>query len=229
VLAGVGVLFAVLAASIVVAVIAIVSLSRDQAELQDRNVPYAVAITTAALNAKAMANHERGYLISGDREFLEEFDQGLLDVRTTFAAAVRAADGERQLDAVAKAHRGFEEWVRAVRSQFRTYRAGKRQAATRAALGRGRALRKSYEASLGEAEAVASTAIRLHNNPFASTAFLANLLISLFVLFAICLATTVWLLRTLKVASDVEDSTEPLPEPTALTEASVRALRRYGG
>jgi CHASE3 domain sensor protein len=228
VLAVIGVLFAVLAASIVVAVLSLVSLSEDQAELQDKNVPYAVAIATAALNAKGMANDERGYLISGNREFLEELEQRLLNVRTAFAEAVISADGERQREAVRKAHAGFEEWVWALRAQFRTFQAGRREAATDAALGRGRALRKDYEASLEEAESVATTALQLRHNPFASRGWLVILLLSLLAMLVICVGLTLWLVRTLRLANDVE-SVEPVPDPAALSEASLRALRRERG
>lgn len=213
VVAVIGVLFAVLAASIVVAVLSLVSLSEDQGELQDKNVPYAVAIATAALNAKGMANDERGYLISGNPEFLEELEQRLLNVRTAFAEAVISADGERQREAVRKAHAGFEEWVWALRSEFKTFQAGKREAATNASLGRGRALRKDYEASLAEAESVASTAILLRNNPFASRGWIVILLVSLLAVLAICVGLTLWLVRTLRLANDVEEGVEPLPAP----------------
>ena len=226
VLAGIGVLFALLAASIIVAVVSIVSLSEDQAELQDKNVPYAVGIATAALNAKGMANDERGYLISGKREFLEEFEQRLLNVRNAFAAAVIAADGERQRDAVRDAHAGFERWVWAVRSQFKTFQAGDRQAATEAALGRGRTLRKAYEAQLSEAEAVASTAIQLRNNSFASRGWVVVLLAFLLVVLAICVGLTVWLARTLNAASGGDELSEPLPAPIPLSAAPVGARQR---
>lgn len=225
VLAAIGVLFAALAASIVIAGMSILSLSHDQAELQDKNVPYAVAIATAALNAKGMANDERGYLISGNREFLEEFDQRLLNVRTAFAAALIAADGEPQEDAVARAQGGFEDWVWAVRGEFRTFQSGKREAATQAALGPGRTLRKSYERSLVDAEAVASTALQLRHNPLASTGWASILLISLLVVLAICAGMALWLMRTLNFESEVEELQEPLPAPVPLSPAR-RTQRR---
>lgn len=224
VLAAIGILFAALAASIVIAFLSIFSLSHDQAELQDKNVPYAVAIATAALNAKGMANDERGYLISGKPEFLEEFDQRLLSVRTAFSVVLIAADGEPQHDAVTKAHAGFEDWVWAVRGQFRTFQSGKQEAATRASLGPGRALRKSYEASLVDAEAVASTAIQLRNNALASSGSVGILLVCLLILLALSAGMTLWLMRTLSAASEVEEISEPLPAPVPLSPAS-RARR----
>jgi methyl-accepting chemotaxis protein len=219
------VVFGVLAAAIVVALLAVASLSRDHADLQERNVPFAIAISTAALNAKAMANHERGYLLSGRREFIEEFEQGLLDVRTAFAAALITADGERQAAAAFKANAGFERWVWAVQGQFRTYQAGQRRAATTAALNRGRTLRKTYEASFADAKVVASNAIRMRNNPFASTGWVAIFLVSLFVVLAVCVGLTLWLIQTLKLAS-VDEPAQPASDPAAQPPSPVRALRR---
>lgn len=226
VLAVIGVLFAVLIVSIVVVVLSLVSLGRDQAELQDRDVPYAVAIATAALNAKAMANHERGYLISGSTEFLEEFDQNLFTVREAFAAASMAAEGDRQVDAAGKAHAGFERWVWAVRGEFRTYRAGNEEAATKASLGRVRDLRKSYEASLADAQTVARTAIELRNNPFARTEWVAILLFSLVLVLVLCVGLTLWLMRTLNSAFDVEELPEPAADPIPLSAAARRSRQR---
>lgn len=226
VLALIGVLFAVLIASIVVVVLSLVSLSRDQAELQDNDVPYAVAIATAALNAKAMANHERGYLISGSKEFLEEFDQNLVNVRSAFAAASVAAEGDRQVDAAGRAHAGFEQWVWAVRGEFRTFQAGNRAAATRTSLGRVRSVRKDYEASLADAQDVATTAIQLRNNPFARTEWVAILLISLLIVLAICIGLTLWLMNTFNRAFDVQAEPEPLTDPIPLSAATRKTIRR---
>ena len=226
VVAVMGVLFAVLIASIVVVSMSLVSLGRDQAELQDNDVPYAVAIATAALNAKAMANHERGYLISGSKEFLEEFDRNLLNVRSAFAAASIAADGDRQVDAAAKAHAGFEQWVFAVRGEFRTYQAGNRAAATRTSLGRVRSLRKSYEASFADAQSVARNAIELRNNPFARTEWVTVLLVSLLLVLAICVGLTLWLINTFNSAFDVQEEPEPLTDPIPLSAAARKSTHR---
>lgn len=229
VLAVIGVLFAVLAASIVVTVLSLVSLSEDQHVLQDKNVPYAVAIATAALNAKGMANDERGYLISGNREFLEELEQRLLSVRTSFSAALIAAEGERQRNAIRSAHAGFEKWVWVVRGNIKTFQAGKRQAATESALGRDRQLRKRYEASLAKAQDVASTAIQLRNNPLASSGWMKFLLVSLFAVLAICVGLAVWVMRTVNFAVEVDETSEPLPAPVELSPSTVRAIRRHSG
>ena len=183
------------------AVVSIVSLSRDQAELQDHNVPYAVAISTAALNAKGIANDERGYLISGDPEFLEEIDQRLLSVRTAFSEAGISAKDDVQRRAAAEAQAGFERWVFALERQFDLFKSGNRKAATAAALGRGRALRKDYESSLAEAQGVAATAINLDRNSFASSGWITMLLACLVVVLIAGAVVTFWLIRALDPSS----------------------------
>jgi methyl-accepting chemotaxis protein len=226
VLAGIGVLLALLAASVIVAVYVIFSLSHDQAQLQDRNVPYAVAISTAALNAKGMANDERGFLISGDREFLDEIDQRLINARTAFSAALASADGEAQREAAWEANAGFERWVFAMNAQFKMYENGQRQKATRAALGPGRALRKDYEQSLAHAQAVAKTAIHLRRNSFASSGWVVILMASLLVVVAIGFAATFWLTRTLDRFADAAAVAAPPagsdPAPLTLSNRSRR-------
>jgi methyl-accepting chemotaxis protein len=204
VFAAIAVVFAVLAAAVVAAVFSIFSLTRDQAELQERNVPYAVAISTAALNAKGMANDERGFLISGDPEFLEEIDQRLLDVRTAFSVATITADGEEELRSAHKAQAGFERWVRALEKEIATFQAGDRAAARRSALGPGRALRKQYEASLAEAQSVAKIAIEQRRNSLASSGWAIILLAFLLIAAALGAAVTFWLFRALDVAAEAE-------------------------
>jgi CHASE3 domain sensor protein len=213
VVAAVGSLVAVVVLAIALAVFSIFRLSQDQSQLQDQNVPYAVAVATVALNAKGIANDERGYLISGNREFLEEIDQRLIDVRTAFSEAAIAADGERQRRAVGNAHAGFEEWFWVLRSEFKMFQAGDREKATKTSLGPGRTLRKKYEASLAEAQAAAKTAIQLRRNSFASSGWLPILLVVLVVVLAIGFATTLWLTRTLEGLTAAAESREPEAEP----------------
>lgn len=204
-LAGLGVVLALLVAAVAAAVISMVSLSRDHTELQDHNVPYAVAISTAALNAKGIANDERGFLISGNPEFLKEIQQRLLNVRTAFSEASIAAGDEEQRRAATRAHAGFERWVVALRRQFETFQAGDRNGATKAALGPGREVRKQYEDALVEAQQVASTAIQLRRNSFVSSGWAFMLLGSILVVLAVGVGTTFWLLHFLsKVDEDAE-------------------------
>jgi methyl-accepting chemotaxis protein len=197
VVGGAGLVLLLLAA-VAGATLSIVSLSRDQAELQDHNVPFAVAIATAALNAKGIANHERGFLISGDPEFLAEIDQDLLSVRTAFSEATITADTDDQRAAAGEAHAGFERWIWTLQRQLKLFQSGDRQSATKASLGRGRALRKDYEASLVHAQDVAARAIESRRNSFASSSWIFILLVCVLLVIAAGVGIALWLMRALE-------------------------------
>src|SRR5687767_11022672 len=83
VVAGVGGLVALLAIAVVVALVLVVEL-RDATARADADVAYASSIQVAALNAKALANDERGFLISGDRQFVEQMTPRIETVRSAF-------------------------------------------------------------------------------------------------------------------------------------------------
>ena len=87
VLIGIGGLLALLIISVVVAVLLITRLSGEQAQLYDRNIPYARATAAAALNAKSIANDERGFLLTSDPAFIEELGGRVTKARVAFAAA----------------------------------------------------------------------------------------------------------------------------------------------
>src|SRR5688500_5805374 len=88
VLVGLGSLVALLTGAVGVAVFLIVALENDTRVLSDRPFQYATAIHQAALDAKALANHERGFLVSGgNEEFAREHEEGTADAREAFAAA----------------------------------------------------------------------------------------------------------------------------------------------
>ncbi len=198
VLAGGGLVLLLLVAAVAGAAASIVSLSRDQAELQDHNVPFTVAISTAALNAKGIANDERGFLISGDPEFLEEIDQRLLSARTAFSEATITAKDDAQRAAATDAHAGFERWIWALQRQLKLYQSGDRQGATKAALGRGRALRKDYETLLAEAQDVGARAIESRRNSLASSGWIFILVACLLLVVAAGIAISLWLIRALE-------------------------------
>jgi CHASE3 domain sensor protein len=229
ILVAVSLLLGIVALAIGIAVYSIFSLSQDQSQLQDQNVPYAVAVATVALNAKGIANDERGYLISGDREFIEEIEQRLINVRTAFSEAGIAADGERQRRAIAEANAGFEEWFWVVRSEINMFQAGDREKATKTALGPGRALRKKYEAALAEAQEAGTTAIHLRRNSFASSRWLPILIAVLLVVFAVGIAVTLWLLRTLEGLAAPAEPSEPEARPVSYLDPPIDRSQRYLG
>ena len=199
VLAGVSALVAVLGASILLAVFLVVALRQDQTQLHNRNVPYASAIAEASLWAKAMANDERGYLITGDRTFIEQIDQRVGYARGAFAEAERAADGEEQIRALDEAVAGFEEWHAQLRGQLALYNAGKREEAKEAAFGSGRTLRHDYEAKLAAAQALADRTVASTSQSVesASERSVAILLALLVVALAAGFAVAAWLMHTI--------------------------------
>src|SRR5688572_5627156 len=130
VLVGVGGLLALLALAVGVAAFLIVSLEDDATDVSNRHVQYATAIHEAALSAKAMANEQRGFLLSdGDESFLRQFEADNVEARAAFAEAARHAVGSTQRNAVAEAFAGFERWFRAVRADIAAYRNGFEQRA----------------------------------------------------------------------------------------------------
>jgi CHASE3 domain sensor protein len=157
--AGVGVLVALVALSAVVAVLLVVGLRENQRELHTQSVPYANAVAAAALRAKAIANDERGYLITADPEFVAQIEERIPKAQAAFTQAYGLAEGGAQELAIVEAHAGFERWIASVRSEIALVKAGKQKRAIEVALGSGRAVRKDYELSLGRAEALARTDI----------------------------------------------------------------------
>ncbi len=199
VLAGVTALVAVLGASILLAVFLVVALRQDQTQLNNRNVPYASAVAEASLWAKAIANDERGYLLTGDRTFVEQIDQRVGFARSAFVEAERAADGEAQLRTLDEAVAGFEEWHALLRSQIALFQTGQREQAKQAALGPGRDLRHAYEVKLAEAQALADRTVASTSRSLASASerSVAILLALLVVALGVGFAVAAWLMHTI--------------------------------
>jgi methyl-accepting chemotaxis protein len=153
VLASVGGLVLLFATIVGVALLLLVELKEHQARLNDRDVPYSVSVTEASLDAKAAANDERGYLLTGNRGFLTEFRADASMTRDGLADAADAAQSAAQRDTIRTASGRFDRWVRATRREFAAYESGDPTAAVAAAIGPNRSLRKSYERSLEHAQA----------------------------------------------------------------------------
>jgi methyl-accepting chemotaxis protein len=196
---GVGGLLALLACSIVVAVVLIVVLRGHEQHLNRRAVPYANAVAAAALDAKGVANDERGFLMTGDRRYVDEAEQRIQGARASFAAAAAVAPGRTQQRAVAEARVVFERWVSAVRREFGGVRRGDRQGPIRASFGPDRALRKRYEAGLARAQMLGARAIRSGDASVAaaSSRSIAILLAFLLSSLVIGVAVAYWLVRSI--------------------------------
>jgi methyl-accepting chemotaxis protein len=195
----IGVFVALIGVGVLIAVLLIVDVGADASAMTDRHVRYAVAIDAAALHAKAIANDERGFLLSGDEEFVlqSEIRQGLALAR--FADAIDVSTPESR-DAVVDAQAGFERWLASLAAEFDLYRAGQEDVAVAASLAESRELRKEYEASLALAREFAAEGIRTASDSVSSSTLLAIfILVDYLVLAAaIGIALTGIVLRTVK-------------------------------
>lgn len=196
---GVGGLLALLACSIAVAVFLITALRGHEQHLNERAVPYANGTAAAALDAKAVANDQRGFLMTGDRRFVEEADRRIRAARVSFAAAAAAASGRAQQRAVADARTGFDRWVTMVRQEFASFSQGDRQGPITAALGPDRALRKRYEAALARAQTLGMQAIRSGDASVASASSRSIIILLTYLLASLVIGAGVayWLVRTI--------------------------------
>jgi methyl-accepting chemotaxis protein len=199
VLLGVGGLLVLLAASMLVAIFLVVSLKHNETHLNDRDVPYASAVATAALNAKGIANDQRGFLLTGDPKFIDEADRRISNARAAFAAAANAAADPTQRQAINQAHSGFARWVQAVHSEFAAFQSGDHQGAITASLGPDRALRKTYEQSLARAQALGASSIQSARNSVAaaSSRSVTILVACLLVALTIGVGVAFWLVRSI--------------------------------
>jgi methyl-accepting chemotaxis protein len=160
VLVGIGIPLVLMAVAALVAVLLMFGLRQDATHLTDSQIQYATAINAAALNAKAIANDERGFLLSGDREFIKELDNRTIRAREAFAVAMSEADSRDQRRAVREANEGFEAWIQALHEETAIYEAGDRERAVEISLTSTRAIRKDYETSLAHAQDLGVDAIQ---------------------------------------------------------------------
>jgi methyl-accepting chemotaxis protein len=147
--AGAGFL-ALLVVGVLISTFLMARLGDDAEDLAQRQVQYSTALSGAALNAKGIANDERGYLLSGNNEFLIEIDIRTGLARDYFDQAAEAAD-DAQSRRILQAYDAFERWLVALEDELAMFREGDREAARAASLGPTRQLRKEYEALLGTA------------------------------------------------------------------------------
>jgi hypothetical protein len=124
-----GGLLALLAISMGVAILLVVGLDQDQTHLNDRDVPYGSAINEAALNAKAVANDQRSFLLSGDPRYFEEANRRIAAARAAFKRALALADSGAQRQAVSAAPTGFDRWVEVVHGEFASFQQGNKNGA----------------------------------------------------------------------------------------------------
>jgi methyl-accepting chemotaxis protein len=199
VLIGVGSLLALLAVAVGLAVFLIVSFEGDATDDAQRHVLYATAIHEAALSAKSIANHQRGFLLSGDSEFLDEIRTETAIARSKFTLAASYAVDASQREAVRKSHAGFERWLPALSGDIAEYRRGSREEAIDASLGPTRQLRKTYEQSLAHAYALGVRSIESSTDSLSSSASRSVTLLLTYLAIALVLgvAVAIWVVRAI--------------------------------
>jgi methyl-accepting chemotaxis protein len=197
ILAGLAGLLTLLVVSMLVAIGLAVGSRPGQTRLDDRDVPYVNAVAEAALNAKGVANDQRGFLLTGDPTFIDEAERRIADARRAFATADRVAADADQRDTVDTARAGFEQWVAAVHDEFAVFQAGDRQRAITASLGPERELRKSYERALADAQSVGDRSVRSARTSVAEawSRSVGILIVCLVVALAVGIGVVYWLMR----------------------------------
>ena len=199
VLIALGSLIGLLAVAVGVAVFLIVSLEDDASELSHRQVQYAAAIHEAALSAKAMANEQRGFLLSGDAQYLAQLEADAAEAQLAFALARSHAVTASQRVAVDQARAGFERWLRALRADIAAFRNGFKQRAIGASLGSTRQLRKTYERSLADAYAGGVRSISSATDSLSASASRSVTILLVYLALALVVGVTlaVWVIRTI--------------------------------
>ncbi|MBW3086864.1 putative methyl-accepting chemotaxis protein YoaH [Austwickia sp. TVS 96-490-7B] len=141
-----------LAIAVMAALVAGVSIQqmRELSAVRDndvnRSVRYVATLQDAALTAKAVANDERGFLLTGKKSFRDEADQRAAVIAKDLAEAESHANPEQKAQ-VAQIKASIAAWYDAVKAEFDQY-ADDPKGATALALGANRDLRKKYEADL---------------------------------------------------------------------------------
>ncbi len=214
---GVGSLLALSVLASIAAALVVVGVAHA-ARNDERGVPYRNAVDVAALNAKGIANDERGYLLSGDPTFIAEARERTGLARAALDDAVRSATTAEEATAARTVGQGFEAWVSAVQRGFAEYSAGQQSQAVAASIGPSRGLRKTYEDSLARAQSLAASSEHAATTSLTRLIHdsLAILLISLAIVLAIGLCLAFWLVRS--VALPVYRIAEILSPRTPATD-----------
>jgi methyl-accepting chemotaxis protein len=197
VVVGVGSLLALLAVAVGVAVFLIVSFEGDATDVSHRHVLYATEIHEAALSAKGMANDYRGYLLSGNPEYVSEIRTRTAEARAAFDLAASYAVGASHRDAAREARAGFERWLVALHQDIAAFDRGERERAVDASLGSTRQLRKTYEQSLAHAYELGVRSIESSTASLSSSASrsVTILLVYLGIALVIGVGVAIWVVR----------------------------------
>jgi methyl-accepting chemotaxis protein len=226
------VVVALLLGSTVIAVQQVEKLRQARQHEIGSAVPYITGLQHAAIGAKAAASDERGFLLTGERDYSDEVHSRLAAVDEALDAARTAAtddDRRREVDVIAA---GIDAWAQSLDREFGLW-AQDRVAAQALAFGETLDLREAYEDKLTTATDSAGTRLREgvdFDRTVASTEHLlfGMLLVALAVSVGVALVVARILTRPLARAVDAlrgvagGDLTVQLP-PSSVAETNVLA------
>ncbi|MBG0833349.1 methyl-accepting chemotaxis protein [Planomonospora sp. ID67723] len=162
-------------------------------EQLQKSVPFITGLQKVALTAKAAANDERGFLMTGDPGFSDEVAERFAKIDDALGETAAFADSPAQSAQVEEIADSIGAWKDALAAEFTLYATDK-AAATEAALGANRALRKAYEekldAALEEATAKLSASAEF-NETVDSARFLVILLLAVGMVWGVASALVV--------------------------------------
>ncbi|MBJ7331660.1 MAG: methyl-accepting chemotaxis protein [Solirubrobacteraceae bacterium] len=148
--AGFGLLILIVALCGALVLRSVSEISSAAHKVEDRSVRFSSALSTVSADAKAIANDERGFLLTGDDEFREGIAERKVAVMKELKTAGASAPSAEIADDVRVISKDFTTWLTAVDAEF-DLAATNRPAATARALNANRDLRKKYETTIGEA------------------------------------------------------------------------------
>ena len=167
-------------------------------KIDDRTRPYSAALWAAAVDLKAMANDERGLLMTGDAKFHEEIQAKAKSIRSEFERAGQMSAHAEDRKKVAAIAEKVDRWIAAIEKEFELARTD-HDAAVEVALGENRDLRKSYEEDLkgALADADADLVTSLADMQAETSGTRTTLLVALLIVALVAVAGGLWMeLRT---------------------------------
>jgi methyl-accepting chemotaxis protein len=203
---GFAVVLALLLGSTLLAVAQVGQLREARQSELGKAVPFITGLQEAALTAKAAANDERGFLLTGQRDYADEVHNRMASAEDSLARArAAAADPGRvaEVDAITAAIRA---WATALDREFELYTTD-RAAAIELSVGANRELRKTYEELLTASTESASTQLREgvgFDRTVASTKRLLLILLGAALLVSLAVAVAVARTLTAPVARAVQ-------------------------
>ncbi|MBG0826116.1 methyl-accepting chemotaxis protein [Planomonospora sp. ID91781] len=134
------------------------TLSDEHDRQLERAVPFITGLQRAAIDAKAAANDERGFLLTGDTKYSAEAMERFETVDAGLEQAAAAADSPEQAARVEEITASVHAWRDALSAEF-TLHATDEAKAAELALGANRELRKTYEEQIDAAMEEATEAL----------------------------------------------------------------------